>query len=708
MRNRISSLYSGAADLASSRAGTARTLSSTAIQEAAAGRVARDDLRQEDLRQGELDRSGQRVAAYQQAYAGAPQPAATVLAAATPTAQALAGPPVSDATPPAPTPKTTGVPPSPAPSGAVESSFMGAVSTQVKNPFALAAIAATGKHESAFDPRNVNREWADGKNKAGGIMSWNGPRLEAMKAFTGGDVSPEAQAAFFLQEDPALIKRLEATTSVEEAVSIMNDAWRFKGYNQQGGEAARRLETAKAIHAGGAATPVVSVQQGAITTTPLAAPVPQAVTPGPGQRGVVGASEAVPAGPATPAEQAITSTPRGPTTQNDTSSIIAQAAGNTQVSPNQATPSVAPASPATAQDAYVASLLAAGNLTGDQIVSRLKGLRAAGEEGRVDRAAVRGRAVAEIIAQSTQDAANNPDTYNTETAMKTLRNSKEFKDMTAIEQLQAIEQATASLNGVLGTQLSPSTVADPSVAAASQTEVEAMDQTLAAMPQSDLFALSKRFGDTGDVSQALIDELSLGADGETPAGSWLVYDLDKNTLDKHIEEIAKAAGPQVTKERAAAAMVKVFDRDPLGYNTLANRFDFDDAVEYINTHLNDDAVKAYKGVVAKHDRRKNDIVGTTLKLNRLKTKYEKLEPGAQKDQAAREIETLRNILRSGSTLQGANRTLADYIGPEVASRLRNLGPGSDRHKTAVTLIRNQIQADTSLSEDEKRAMISQL
>ncbi|MGO4440271.1 hypothetical protein [Rhizobium sp. RAF56] len=41
----------------------------------------------------------------------------------------------------------------------------------VSNPYALAAIAATGKHESGFSPHNANREWNDGKNNAGGIMS---------------------------------------------------------------------------------------------------------------------------------------------------------------------------------------------------------------------------------------------------------------------------------------------------------------------------------------------------------------------------------------------------------------------------------------------------------------------------------------------------------------------------------------------------------
>lgn len=58
----------------------------------------------------------------------------------------------------------------------------------VTNPFALAAIAATGKAESGFDPKNAFSTWADPSQSgqagtAGGIMSWRGPRLQAMQAF---------------------------------------------------------------------------------------------------------------------------------------------------------------------------------------------------------------------------------------------------------------------------------------------------------------------------------------------------------------------------------------------------------------------------------------------------------------------------------------------------------------------------------------------
>ena len=116
------------------------------------------------------------------------------------------------------------------------------------NPYGLAALAATGKAESGFDPGNVNRTWSDPSESgqagtAGGILSWRGPRYQALAAT--GDLSPAGQARFFLNEDPALIAALNSAKSTEEAIGLMNNAWKFAGYDRPGGEAARRLAAAQ-------------------------------------------------------------------------------------------------------------------------------------------------------------------------------------------------------------------------------------------------------------------------------------------------------------------------------------------------------------------------------------------------------------------------------------------------------------------------------
>jgi hypothetical protein len=115
------------------------------------------------------------------------------------------------------------------------------------NPVALAAVAATGKAESGYDPKNAGGIWNDGANNAGGIMSWNGPRLANLQKFAGGtNGTPQQQGQFFLQENPDLITKLNGAKSVDEAQHLMNNAWAFKGYDQPGNsQAAHRLALAQ-------------------------------------------------------------------------------------------------------------------------------------------------------------------------------------------------------------------------------------------------------------------------------------------------------------------------------------------------------------------------------------------------------------------------------------------------------------------------------
>ncbi|WP_292239634.1 phage tail tip lysozyme, partial [Mesorhizobium sp.] len=148
--------------------------------------------------------------------------------------------------------------------------FMDTVKSKVTNPYGLAAVAATANAESRFNPKNAFGSWSDPSESgqagtAGGILSWRGPRFEAMRAFAGsngGDAnapSPQLQAQYFLHEDPGLIDALNAAKSPEEAQRLMNNAWKFAGYNRPGGEAARRISMANSFasrFAGSDAAPV--------------------------------------------------------------------------------------------------------------------------------------------------------------------------------------------------------------------------------------------------------------------------------------------------------------------------------------------------------------------------------------------------------------------------------------------------------------------
>lgn len=162
-------------------------------------------------------------------------------------------------------------------SGNIYDDFMGGVKAGgVDNPYALAAIAATGQAESGFSAQNANRTWSDPSQSgqagtAGGIMSWRNERLSNLNSFArsrgeqAGAISPGTQAAFFLQENPALIQSLNSAKSAEEAQRLMNNAWKFAGYDQPGGEAARRMGLASSYlpRFQGAGTEVASLDPSA-------------------------------------------------------------------------------------------------------------------------------------------------------------------------------------------------------------------------------------------------------------------------------------------------------------------------------------------------------------------------------------------------------------------------------------------------------------
>lgn len=140
----------------------------------------------------------------------------------------------------------------------VEQTVMNAFySGGVTNPFGLAALASTGKHESGFSQKNLDRSWSDPSESghagtSGGLFSFRNERLTALRAFAqangeSGNGSPATQAKFFLQEDPTMVGKLNGAKSVEEAMSIMNGNIAFAGYNREGGEAGRRLQTARTM-----------------------------------------------------------------------------------------------------------------------------------------------------------------------------------------------------------------------------------------------------------------------------------------------------------------------------------------------------------------------------------------------------------------------------------------------------------------------------
>ncbi len=162
-------------------------------------------------------------------------------------------------------------------SGNVYDDFISGVKAAgLTNPYGLAAVAATGQAESGWSPQNANRSWSDPSQSgqagtAGGVMSWRNERLNNLYSFARqrgeqpGHISPATQAAFFVQEDPSLIQSLNSAKSAEEAQRLMNNAWKFAGYDKPDGETARRMGLASSYlpRFQGGATEVASLDPSA-------------------------------------------------------------------------------------------------------------------------------------------------------------------------------------------------------------------------------------------------------------------------------------------------------------------------------------------------------------------------------------------------------------------------------------------------------------
>ncbi len=147
---------------------------------------------------------------------------------------------------------------------------------------------------------------------------------------------------------------------------------------------------------------------------------------------------------------------------------------------------------------------------------------------------------------------------------------------------------------------------------------------------------------TGDI----IKLLNIGSDGETPRSNWFFADHDKNTLRTIVNNVAQKAN--VTPKIAASALVEIFERDPFGNNSDANRFDEQDAVNFIRTNMSQDAVNKYERDKVVSEGNKRQVNGLLLRLNTLKNSSTKYggNPPPQVVQAIRQLEFQINELTS--------------------------------------------------------------
>lgn len=682
---------------------------------------------------------------------GVPPTPADRIAAAAPTPP-VASAPVASVTDTAPGRST--------PVSATESGFMsqvgagftgadGTVYEGIKNPNALAVIAAYGQHESEFDPKNVNRTWNDGKNDAGGTMSWNGKRLKAMQDFVGGDKSPEAQARFLLQEDPKLMKRLEASTSIEEANDIMAKAWRFKGYKntEEGSEYANRLATAKTLFNATPATAAVATAPtaadgGPIDSQPLdpiavaAAGKPPIWATGP----LTGSTEeqANEAARRIRAEIALTD-PDNRFDGNDPAATGPNKGGRPVVPlevlqrevdrlGQEGTPAavtleeaVRPPEvtemiedPRKFRKAREQSIMANPYLTGDQMIKKLDAMNDVTNRGEAENLRVEAAARQERLIAAATKWADDPNS-----SMKLEDLQKLLSDMpgTAMEKAAAGLYALEVGTGALAYKIKPSYIADPSVKRGVDTELARNRKTLEIQPIHQIANLAKLFGDD-DPSSVMEDYVKSKGDGEAQTPYWFGIGADAteaNSVRKLVAFIAFEAG--VTPAIAAAAMSVRFTPDPDGFfdsfNTNENRFDKTGTIAWLKANANEESLRVYQGDVERVARREDELNAGGLELAVKQHRYKKLNdtnstPQERKD-AKQAITSLQNTLKAGRTPLDGAMELSKYIGIDgmgIQTYLKTLEPGSELYNNTVGFIKLTVEGDTSISPAHKRLLLA--
>lgn len=165
--------------------------------------------------------------------------------------------------------------------GENETKFVGALKEGgLTNPYGLGALAAYASRESGYKGSNIAGSWSDPSESgapgvSGGILSWRGDRFANMRRYTAGAQDPVvAQAKYALVENPELTLALQRAKSPEEANGLLAQAWRFAGWNRQGGENAARLDATRAYVAklGGAQPGAQATQVATVPSAGASAP----------------------------------------------------------------------------------------------------------------------------------------------------------------------------------------------------------------------------------------------------------------------------------------------------------------------------------------------------------------------------------------------------------------------------------------------------
>lgn len=203
----------------------------------------------------------------------------------------------------------------------------------------------------------------------------------------------------------------------------------------------------------------------------------------------------------------------------------------------------------------------------------------------------------DILAQLTMDAVSNPEnTTAADVQQEIQQRALDSGEFSSSEALGATLRAESTIEGSEGiqTQLSPGVAEDVRFSNIVEGANEDIEAALGATPQGRMMRDVGQFRE--NPTEGLVSALGIGSDDEDPGGLGGLLGaesgFDKNDLTNLINSYAQQN--RVSPEVAAAAMREAFVRDPLGRNTLANRFPATTVKELIENNLNQEDISSFR------------------------------------------------------------------------------------------------------------------
>lgn len=397
---------------------------------------------------------------------------------------------------------------------------------------------------------------------------------------------------------------------------------------------------------------------------------------------------------------------RGQHVFGDADGIGPQNGNNGPIQTAPAAGQALPANPVSpAQQKLMEAVAQGSTFTFDDINTMFGGVNAAVAAGQTQLDATAAEAANQSAAQATIDALLSPEVLGPAGVASANLTNTDLKPTDRVAQA-ALGRTIAETHSDI---LNPQVAADPLLAAQAESDNRTRQREIDALPQTAIIKTAERYGD--DPINGLIEDLSIGSDGETPGTmlfEWLGENGDENLLRQHVRELAEKTG--VSQPIAAAAMRDVFERDPLFGNTNDRRFDPEKVEERIRTTVGPEGMREYEDALIKNETATAASQANQVRVQVLESQLAKANTPRERAQLQSEINRVKDEGLNGVTDAEVTTMLTNYLGKNGRTsrlaRARTAGP--QEYQDAIAELRIEIENDDSLSDREISLLISKL